>query len=175
MIPEPPTKRWISLLVENDVGVLARIAGLFSGKSYNVNSLTVGVTEDATVSRMTVSLTSDERTFEQIKKQLNRSVEVIRVVDLTGKPVCMKELLFVRVRPQSSAREGAEQKLRSILSSCRATLLEAGGGTYLLESVQDEAANNAFIRCLEESFPGALEIARGGSVAIGTTDDAAPR
>ena len=65
-------KRWISLFVENDIGVLAHISGLFSGKSYNLNSLTVGATEDTTISRMTISLTSDDKTFEQIKKQLNR-------------------------------------------------------------------------------------------------------
>ena len=68
-------KRWISLLVENEIGVLARISGLFSGKSYNLNSLTVGTTEDETISRMTISLTSDDRTFEQIKKQLKRISE----------------------------------------------------------------------------------------------------
>ena len=62
-------KRWICLFVENDIGVLARISGLFSGKSYNLNSLTVGRTEDETVSRMTVSLTSDDKVFEQVKKQ----------------------------------------------------------------------------------------------------------
>ena len=60
-------KRWISLYVENEVGVLAKIAGLFSGKSYNLESLTVGETQDKTVSRMTISVTSDDRTFEQIK------------------------------------------------------------------------------------------------------------
>ena len=68
------SKRWISLFVENDIGVLAKISGLFSGKSYNLDSLTVGVTEDPTISRMTISVTSDDITFEQIKKQLNRSV-----------------------------------------------------------------------------------------------------
>ena len=73
-------KRWLSLYVENRVGVLARIAGLFSGKSYNLQSLTVGTTEDETVSRMTISVESDDATFEQIKKQLNRSVEVINSI-----------------------------------------------------------------------------------------------
>lgn len=61
-------KRWISIFVENEVGVLARISGLFSGKSYNLNSLTVGTTEDQSISRMTISLTSDEQTFEQDSK-----------------------------------------------------------------------------------------------------------
>lgn len=75
-------KRWIALYVENDVGVLAKVSGLFSGKSYNLQSLTVGTTEDETVSRMTISVESDDITFEQIKKQLNRMVEVIKVIDL---------------------------------------------------------------------------------------------
>ena len=72
-------KRWISLYVENQVGVLSKISGLFSGKSYNLDSLTVGTTEDPTVSRMTIATVSDDETFEQIKKQLNRTVEVIKV------------------------------------------------------------------------------------------------
>ena len=71
-------KRWICLFVENEVGVLARISGLFSSKSYNIDTITVGVTEDETISRMTIGFTSDDRTFEQVKKQLNRSVEVSR-------------------------------------------------------------------------------------------------
>ena len=74
-------KRWISLYVENQVGVLSKISGLFSGKSYNLDSLTVGTTEDPTVSRMTIATVSDDETFEQIKKQLNRTVEVIKVID----------------------------------------------------------------------------------------------
>ena len=90
-------KRWICLFVENEIGVLARISGLFSGKSYNLDSLTVGMTEDPTVSRMTISLTSDDKTFEQIKKQLGRSVEVIKVVDYTDKTIHMKEILFIKV------------------------------------------------------------------------------
>lgn len=90
-------KRWICLFVENEIGVLARIAGLFSGKSYNLNSLTVGATEDTSISRMTISLTSDDKTFEQIKKQLNRSVEVIKVVDYTDIPIHMKEILFIQI------------------------------------------------------------------------------
>ena len=76
-------KRWIALYVENDVGVLAKVSGLFSGKSYNLDSLTVGTTEDPTVSRMTIATVSDDETFEQIKKQLNRMVEVIKVIDFT--------------------------------------------------------------------------------------------
>ena len=88
-------KRWISLYVENQVGVLSKISGLFSGKSYNLDSLTVGTTEDPTISRMTIATVSDDETFEQIKKQLNRMVEVIKVIDFTDVFVRMKEILYM--------------------------------------------------------------------------------
>ena len=87
-------KRWVSLYVENRIGVLARISGMMSGKSYNISSITVGVTEDPTVSRMTIGLSSDDATFEQIKKQLNRCVEVIKLNDITDAPTHMKEILL---------------------------------------------------------------------------------
>ena len=90
-------KRWISLYVENQVGVLSKISGLFSAKSYNLDSLTVGTTEDSTVSRMTIATVSDDETFEQIKKQLNRMVEVIKVIDFTDVFVRMKEILYIKV------------------------------------------------------------------------------
>ena len=84
--------RFIALYVENDVGVLAKVSGLFSGKSYNLQSLTVGMTERDDVSRMTICVSSDDVTFEQIKKQLNSMVEVIKVLDFTcvheGNPLC---------------------------------------------------------------------------------------
>ena len=87
-------KRWISLYVENQVGVLSKISGLFSGKCYNLDSLTVGTTEDPTVSRMTIATVSDDETFEQIKKQLNRMVEVIKVIDFTD--------IFIRKNSQKA-------------------------------------------------------------------------
>ena len=90
--------RWISLYVENQVGVLSKISGLFSGKSYNLDSLTVGTTEDPTISRMTIATVSDDETFEQIKKQLNRMVEVIKVIDFTDIFVRMKEILTSKSR-----------------------------------------------------------------------------
>ena len=104
-------KRWLSLYVENDVGVLAKISGLFSGKSYNLLSLTVGETEDPTVSRMTISMVGDDKTFEQVKKQLNRSVEVIKVLDFTDLPIHKKEILFIKLR--ALKREEMEDVFRS--------------------------------------------------------------
>ncbi len=90
--------RWIALYVENEVGVLAKVSGLFSAKSYNLQSLTVGTTEHEDISRMTIGVASDDVTFEQIKKQLNSMVEVIKVMDLTNVPVHMKEVLFAKIK-----------------------------------------------------------------------------
>ena len=90
--------RWIAMYVENQVGVLAKVSGLFSGKCYNLQSLTVGTTEDETVSRMTICVSSDDITFEQIKKQLNRMVEVIKVMDLTDTATHMKEILYITLQ-----------------------------------------------------------------------------
>ena len=156
-------KRWISLLVENEVGVLARISGLFSGKSYNLNSLAVGTTEDKTISRMTISLTSDEQTFEQVKKQLNRSIEVIKVMDFTDIPLHMKELIFIKIR-KCSPPDMVE--IFRICAIFNIKAIDYNATTIILESMQTETRNNDLICLLENMFPDRLEIVRGGSVAI---------
>lgn len=156
-------KRWICLYVENEIGVLARISGLFSGKSYNLNSLAVGTTEDETVSRMTISLTSDDKTFEQIKKQLNRSVEVIKVVDYTDIPVHRKELIFIRVNACSDTDKTEIFRLGQVYGY---RIADYGKDAVLLEGVQTEEKNDIFIHRLEVFFCNRLEIARGGSVAV---------
>lgn len=102
--------RWIALYVENQVGVLAKVSGLFSAKCYNLQSLTVGTTEHEDVSRMTICVTSDDITFEQIKKQLNCMVEVIKVIDLTHVPLHMKEILYAKVKGLDN--EGKEEVFR---------------------------------------------------------------
>ena len=90
-------KRCISAYVENQIGVLAKISGLFAGKNYNLDTLTVGETEDPTMSRMTIELTCDDLTYEQIIKQLNRSVEVIKVIDLQICPLQKKNYYSSRL------------------------------------------------------------------------------
>lgn len=156
-------KRWISLLVENEIGVLARISGLFSGKAYNLESLTVGTTEDRTVSRMTIGLTSDDKTFEQIKKQLNRSVEVIQVIDFTDAAVHKKELMFIKIS-DCSAPDTA--KISDVRDAFNARVIDGNSTAMLLECVQPEERNNDLIRLLEEYFPDRIKIIRGGSVAV---------
>lgn len=154
-------KRWISMLVENEVGVLARITGLFSGKSYNLNSLTAGPSEDASVFRVTIGLTGDDRTFEQIKKQLNRSVEVIKVMDFTEIPVHLKELMFLRVSGCSQQDMTELFRLSQVLG---ALIIDYGPSAVLLQSVQTEQKNNDLVSLFQALFPGRIEIVRGGSV-----------
>ena len=126
-------KRWISLYVENQVGVLSKISGLFSAKSYNLDSLTVGTTEDPTVSRMTIATVSDDETFEQIKKQLNRMVEVIKVIDFTDVFVRMKEILYIKVFNCSAADK---VELFQIAETFKAKVIDYGKDSLLLEFVQ---------------------------------------
>lgn len=156
-------KRWLCLFVENEIGVLVRISGLFSGKSYNMDSLTVGVTEDSSISRMTISLTSDDKTFEQIKKQLSRSVEVIKVVDYTDLPIHMKEILFVKV---SGCSEKDIKELFRISKVFDVSIIDYDGTVVLLECTQPENKNDDIIRLLKKRFVNRIEIVRGGSVAI---------
>ena len=156
-------KRWISLFVENEIGVLAKISGLLSGKSYNVNSLTVGVTEDPTVSRMTISLTSDDKTFEQIKKQLNRSVEVIKVVDFTDIPIIMKEIMFVKINSCSASDKDEIFHLAQVYNI---QIIDYNKKTLMLQCNKTEERNDDLIRLLSKLFPNRIEVVRGGSVAI---------
>ena len=154
--------RWIALYVENQVGVLAKVSGLFSGKSYNLQSLTVGTTEDETVSRMTICVTSDDITFEQIKKQLNRMVEVIKVIDFTDLSVCMKEILYVKIR-KCTLEDKTE--LFQIAQTFRAEVIDYGKDSMLLEFLQTATKNDAVVKLLREEFRD-VEVVRGGSVGI---------
>ena len=121
-------RRWLSLFVENRAGVLARISGLFSGKAYNIHSLTVGETEDPTMSRMTICIDADEKTFEQVKKQLNRSVEVIKVIDYTDTSIRTKEIMFIKVKSLT------EKQMAEIFQM--AEVFQENGTTYILYSLK---------------------------------------
>jgi acetolactate synthase-1/3 small subunit len=154
--------RWIALYVENQVGVLAKVSGLFSGKSYNLQSLTVGTTEDETVSRMTICVTSDDITFEQIKKQLNCMVEIIKVIDLTDVPLHMKEILFAKV-----THLGKEEitEVFQIAQVFKIDVVDISGDSVILESKLTERRNNELIALLKSKFRH-ISIVRGGAVAM---------
>ena len=161
-------KRWLSLFVENEIGVLARISGLFSAKSYNLNSLTVGTTEDESISRMTISLTSDDKTFEQVKKQLNRCVEVIKVIDLTDKKINNKELIFLKIIDCDKTEIDELFKFAQVFSL---SVVDYNFSSVVLECVQSDDKNNSIIKLLTERFSGRIEVVRGGSVAIESITD----
>lgn len=154
--------RWIALYVENQVGVLAKVSGLFAGKAYNMQSLTVGPTEDETVSRMTICVTSDDITFEQIKKQLNRMIEVIKVIDLTDVPIHMKEILFAKVLNIDAA---GKQEVYQIAQAFDVQVSDVGKDSVLLECKLTERKNNELIALLKSQFRK-IEVVRGGAVAI---------
>ena len=154
--------RWIALYVENEVGVLAKVSGLFSGKSYNLQSLTVGTTEDETVSRMTICVTSDDITFEQIKKQLNRMVEVIKVIDLTNVPLHMKEILFAKILNCSPVDKVDACQIAQVFD---VQVADIGKDSVLLECKLTERRNNELIDLLKNRFK-TIEVVRGGAVAI---------
>lgn len=154
--------RWISLFVENQVGVLSKISGLFSGKSYNLESLTVGTTEDPTVSRMTIATCCDEETFEQIKKQLNRMIEVIKVIDFTDMSVYMQEILYVKV---IHCDQYAKEELFRIAQVFHAKVVDYGSDSLILSFLQTASKNDAVIRLLRGQFK-TIEVVRGGSVGI---------
>lgn len=156
-------KRWLCIFVESEIGVLAKICGLFSAKAYNLDSLTVGVTEDPSVSRMTISLTSDDQTFEQVKKQLNRSIEVIKVLDYTDASTHRKELMFLHV---TSCTETERSELFRIAEIFHASVIDYSRTAVLLQSVQPECQNNDLIARLEPYYGNRIAIIRGGTVAV---------
>lgn len=155
--------RWIALYVENQVGVLAKVSDLFSGKSYNLQSLTVGTTEDETVSRMTICVTSDDITFEQIKKQLNRMVEVIKVIDLTDVPLHMKEILFAKVERIDKDEIAQVFQIAQVF---KVDVVDIGEDCVILESKLTEHRNNELIGLLKAKFKNKISVVRGGAVAI---------
>ena len=154
--------RWIALYVENQVGVLAKVSGLFSAKSYNLQSLTVGTTEDETMSRMTICVTSDDITFEQIKKQLNRMVEVIKVVDLTDVSLHMKEILYVKLEKLN------REDMADIFQTAQVfkiDVVDKSKDSLILESKLTEHRNNELIALLKSQYSH-ISVVRGGAVAI---------
>lgn len=150
----------ISVLVENHPGVLARIAGLFSGRGFNIDSLSVGETEDPRVSRMTVVATGDDETIEQISKQLNRLIDTIKVTDLTEEEHVERELVLLKVAADSSARS----EIMQIADIFRANIVDVGQKSVVVEATGAVDKVEALIDLLRKF--GIKEIARTGHVAI---------
>lgn len=150
----------LSVLVENKFGVLARIAGLFSARGFNIDSLSVAETEDPTASRMTMVVDADEKTLEQIKKQLNKLIDVIKVIDLTEKDYIESELVFIKVKSDPRTRE----KVIQVVDSLNAKVVDTGKDVLTIEEKGDAKKINATLELLKPF--GILEIVRTGKIAI---------
>lgn len=159
-------KHTISVLVENKFGVLARVAGLFSGRGYNIDSLCVGETNDPTISRMTIITHGDDRIIEQIEKQLNKLIDVIRVNDLTAEDHVERELVLVKVKAENEKRRG----LMEIANIFRARIIDVGPKMLTVEITGDEKKVKAMVELLKPF--GIKELVRTGKIAISSVQSA---
>ncbi|MGB2705818.1 MAG: acetolactate synthase small subunit [Candidatus Omnitrophota bacterium] len=150
----------LSVLVENKFGVLARVAGLFSARGFNIDSLAVAETEDPSVSRMTMVVDADEKTLEQIKKQLNKLIDVIKIVDLTKKDYLDRELALIRVKIDPKTRD----KIIRVVEALSAKVVDMGRDSVTVEEVGDAKKINATLELLRPF--GIMEIVRTGKIAI---------
>jgi acetolactate synthase-1/3 small subunit len=152
------------VLVENKFGVLARVAGLFSGRGYNIESLSVAPTLDSTVSRMTIVTSGDDRVLEQINKQLNKLIDVIKVWDVTQREFVDRELVLIRVDAKKETRD----EVFRLAQLFEAKVAEVGERSVTLEACGNEARIEDFIRLLKPL--GIREFVRSGRVAILKSD-----
>ncbi len=154
----------ISLLMENEAGALSRVAGLFSARGYNIESLTVAPTEDATLSRMTIVTVGSEDVIEQIIKQLNKLVDVVKVLDLTEGSHIERELMLVKVRAAGKERE----ELKRMADIFRGRIIDVADLSYTIELTGTGTKLDAFLEAIDESV--ILETVRTGASGIGRGD-----
>jgi acetolactate synthase-1/3 small subunit len=151
----------LSVLVENKPGVLARVAGLFSRRSFNIESLAVGPTENPEVSRMTIVVAVDELPLEQVTKQLNKLVNVIKIVELEKSTAVQRELLLVKVRADATVRSQVLETVQLF----RAKVVDVSPEALTVEATGTSDKIGALLRMLEPY--GIRELVQSGMVAVG--------
>jgi acetolactate synthase-1/3 small subunit len=151
----------ISILVQNHPGVLARVSGLFSSRGYNIESLAVGETEESDVSRMTIVVAGDDTVLDQIQKQLNKLVEVIKVGDLKSAQSLSRELCLLKIKAEGHSR----QELFEIATVFRAKIVDVSPSSLIVEVTGSHEKVEGFIELVRAH--GILELVRTGAVAIG--------
>ena len=150
----------ISVLVENEFGVLSRVAGLFSARAFNIESLTVAETLDSTMSRITLVTRGDDRVVEQIEKQLNKLIGVIQVSDVAGSPHVEREMALIKV----TADEKTRGEVMHIVDIFRGKVIDVGPRSFIVEVTGAEEKIQAILELLRPM--GILEIVRTGKVAM---------
>ncbi|MEJ1959227.1 MAG: acetolactate synthase small subunit [Nitrosomonadales bacterium] len=154
----------ISLLMENEAGALSRVAGLFSARGYNIESLTVAPTEDPTLSRMTIVTSGSDDVIEQINKQLNKLIEVVAVMDLTEGDHLERELMLVKVRAMGEVRE----EMKRMADIFRGRIIDVSDKTYTIELTGTGSKLDSFLQAIDRSL--ILETVRTGASGIGRGD-----
>src|SRR5258708_5625253 len=150
----------ISVLVENEFGVLARVAGMFSGRGFNIESLTVAETLDPTVSRITLVTTGDDERLEQIEKQLNKLINVIKVIDFGDSPHVEREMALIKV----TANDKTRSEVMNIVDIFRGKVIDVGPNSFIVEATGAEDKIQAILELLRPL--GIIEIVRTGKVAM---------
>jgi acetolactate synthase-1/3 small subunit len=153
-------KHKVAVLVENNPGVLAKVSNLFSRRGYNIDSLVVSDTEDKTVSRMTIVVDGDEKTIEQVTKQLHKLVDVIKVNDLTNDDTVCRQLLLVRVAADRESRG----EIIQLMDIFRARIIDIGRRSLIIEATGDESKIEAILKSLQPF--GIQEIVKTGISAM---------
>ena len=151
----------ISILIENEAGALSRVSGLFSARGYNIETLTVAPTEDASLSRMTIVTTGSDEVLEQITKQLNKLVDVVKVVDLSEAAHIERELMLIKVRATGKDRE----EMKRMADIFRGRIIDVTDKSYTIELTGDQGKHDAFLNAIDKT--AILETVRTGASGIG--------
>lgn len=153
-------KHTIAVLVNDQPGVLQRVSGLFGRRGYNIESITVGQSEEEGLSRMVIVTLGDESTLEQIEKQLYKLIDVIKVVDLSSKPMVARELALIKVKAEPSERP----EIMGVVDTFRAAVIDVGASSLLVQVVGDTQKIDAMIELLKPY--GIKELSRTGVTAM---------
>ena len=154
----------LSLLLENESGALSRVSGLFSSRGYNIESLTVAPTEDASMSRMTIVTTGSDDVIEQITKQLNKLIDVVKVVDVSEALHIERELMLVKVRAVGPSRE----EMKRMSEIFRGRIIDVSESSYVIELTGNQDKLDSFLAALDGDL--ILETVRSGVCGIGRGD-----
>ncbi|MBK1700830.1 acetolactate synthase small subunit [Thiococcus pfennigii] len=150
----------IAVLLENEAGALSRVAGLFSARGYNIESLTVAPTEDPTLSRMTLVTTGSDEIVEQIKKQLNKLIDVVKLFDLTEGAHIEREMMMIKVKARGEDRE----ELKRLADIFRAKIIDVTDTSYVVELTGASRKLDAFVEAVPEGR--IIEVVRSGPTGI---------
>jgi len=151
----------ISLLMENEAGALSRVAGLFSARGYNIESLTVAPTEDPTLSRMTLVTIGSEDIVEQITKQLNKLIDIVKLADITDGEHIERELMLIKVTANTADQREEVKRMTDIF---RGRVIDVKDATFTIEITGDGTKLDAFIEAMHES--DIIETVRSGATGI---------